>query len=399
MQEFQDFPLWHISNDGLLQICWFLFHQEPFNERFEACDCLQVLSIHPMDIEIKRDGETKKVRKRKLMRYLVAELLITLKFDKDQLPSHKLGRECCTLWQKSVNQMKATFWKQHVKLLYQTQCYPYLNCTKSGNYKGLLDFQRHNSFTISLRFAPISWLNEIFKKWLANRVFFLMLVDFYIEKCSKLDSLYLLVKLNITFFVSYHGMMWVVADFEWKNQNHVENISIKCTYSKNFIYHQKHYHEHFLFPSISGKKTDIIHTAKKKLDQLHAIDMQHAPAKLPSKLHMLSYVEFLAQSLCIKAWLNQFWSMVGVSTEASWDFLHVNCRQLSKFFCNVWSSNLGCLNNILACVKLDSWFALTLMEQHQKKASLLYAIPLLPPTLQYWWQKKTARLRLFGPGV
>ncbi|KNZ54290.1 putative signal peptide protein [Puccinia sorghi] len=60
--------------------------------------------------------------------------------------------------------------------------------------------------------------------------------------------------------------------------------------------------------------------------------MQHAPAKLPFKLHMFAYVEFLAQSLCIKAWLNHFWSMVGVKTEASWDFLNVNCRHLSKFF-------------------------------------------------------------------
>ncbi|KNZ56312.1 hypothetical protein VP01_2436g2 [Puccinia sorghi] len=27
------------------------------------------------------------------------------------------------------------------------------------------------------------------------------------------------------------------------------------------------------------------------------------------------------------SWLNHFWSMVGGTTEASWDFLHVNCRQ------------------------------------------------------------------------
>ncbi|KNZ63692.1 hypothetical protein VP01_1111g3 [Puccinia sorghi] len=30
--------------------------------------------------------------------------------------------------------------------------------------------------------------------------------------------------------------------------------------------------------------------------------------------------------------LNQFWRKVGVTIEASWEFLHVNCRQLSKFF-------------------------------------------------------------------
>ncbi|KNZ59292.1 hypothetical protein VP01_1765g3 [Puccinia sorghi] len=56
---------------------------------------------------------------------------------------------------------------------------------------------------------------------------------------------------------------------------------------------------------------------------LRIFDMQHPPAKLPFKLHIFSCVEFLAQSLCI-----------GVTTEASWDFLHVNCRQLSKFFCS-----------------------------------------------------------------
>ena len=41
----------------------------------------------------------------------------------------------------------------------------------------------------------------------------------------------------------------------------------------------------------------ILITAK-KLDQLPAVDIQHARAKLPSKLHMFAYVDFLAQSLC-----------------------------------------------------------------------------------------------------
>ena len=36
----------------------------------------------------------------------------------------------------------------------------------------------------------------------------------------------------------------------------------------------------------------------KKLSQLPAVDMQHAPAKLPSKLHLSAYVDLLAQSLC-----------------------------------------------------------------------------------------------------
>ena len=42
----------------------------------------------------------------------------------------------------------------------------------------------------------------------------------------------------------------------------------------------------------------FIHNTAKKLDQLPAVDIQHAPAKLPSKLHIFSYVDYLAQSLC-----------------------------------------------------------------------------------------------------
>jgi len=37
---------------------------------------------------------------------------------------------------------------------------------------------------------------------------------------------------------------------------------------------------------------------QKKLDQLPAVDIQHAPTKLPYKLCMFAYVDFLAQSLC-----------------------------------------------------------------------------------------------------
>ncbi|KNZ50152.1 uncharacterized protein VP01_4578g3, partial [Puccinia sorghi] len=47
-----------------------------------------------------------------------------------------------------------------------------------------------------------------------------------------------------------------------------------------------------------------------------------------------------AQLLC-KAWLNHFWRMFGVRTEASWDFLHFNCRKLSQFVlqCLKWVQN------------------------------------------------------------
>ncbi|KNZ46714.1 hypothetical protein VP01_700g4 [Puccinia sorghi] len=59
---------------------------------------------------------------------------------------------------------------------------------------------------------------------------------------------------------------------------------------------------------------------KKKLAQLPAVDMQHAPANLSSKLHQFAYLDVLSQSL-----------KFGVTIE----FLHVNCRQLSRLF--FWS--------------------------------------------------------------
>ncbi|KNZ57501.1 hypothetical protein VP01_2140g2 [Puccinia sorghi] len=54
---------------------------------------------------------------------------------------------------------------------------------------------------------------------------------------------------------------------------------------------------------LTGKKTSDMFEflnwhCKKKLAQLPAVDMQDAPAKLPSKLHMFSYVDMLEQSLC-----------------------------------------------------------------------------------------------------
>ncbi|KNZ58984.1 putative signal peptide protein [Puccinia sorghi] len=54
--------------------------------------------------------------------------------------------------------------------------------------------------------------------------------------------------------------------------------------------------------------------------------MQHAQAKLSSKLHLFAYVDVLAQSMCS---MN---SDCASKLEASWEFLHVNCRKLSKFF-------------------------------------------------------------------
>ncbi|KNZ56537.1 hypothetical protein VP01_237g4 [Puccinia sorghi] len=57
---------------------------------------------------------------------------------------------------------------------------------------------------------------------------------------------------------------------------------------------------------------------KRKLAQLPAVDMQHSPAKLTSKLHLFA--------CCTKAWLNNFGRKVGLAPKALLDFLHVNCR-------------------------------------------------------------------------
>ncbi|KNZ57969.1 hypothetical protein VP01_2028g1 [Puccinia sorghi] len=76
------------------------------------------------------------------------------------------------------------------------------------------------------------------------------------------------------------------------------------------------------------------HALQKKLAQLPAVDMWHAPAKLSSKLHLFACVDVLEQSL-----------RVGVTTEASWVFLHFNCRKLSNFFVAVMISNALTIKN------------------------------------------------------
>jgi len=42
----------------------------------------------------------------------------------------------------------------------------------------------------------------------------------------------------------------------------------------------------------------MYHCKKNLINCLPAVDIQHSPAKLPSKLHMFAYGDFLAQSLC-----------------------------------------------------------------------------------------------------
>ncbi|KNZ51312.1 hypothetical protein VP01_3g3 [Puccinia sorghi] len=49
---------------------------------------------------------------------------------------------------------------------------------------------------------------------------------------------------------------------------------------------------------MSTVTASLIFFSQKKLAQLPAVDMQHAPAKLPSKLHLFACVDFMAQSLC-----------------------------------------------------------------------------------------------------
>ncbi|KNZ44102.1 hypothetical protein VP01_950g3 [Puccinia sorghi] len=59
---------------------------------------------------------------------------------------------------------------------------------------------------------------------------------------------------------------------------------------------------------------------KKKLAQLPGVDMQHGPAKLSSKVCIFRFFGTVNVQY------------VGLTTGASWEFLRVNCRQLSKFF-------------------------------------------------------------------
>ena len=73
-------------------------------------------------------------------------------------------------------------------------------------------------------------------------------------------------------------------------------------------------------------------TLQKKLSQLPAVEMQNAPAKLPSKLHLSAYVDLLAQSLCIKPWLNHSWRKVWVTPQAPLEFLQVVAPVALQFF-------------------------------------------------------------------
>ncbi|KNZ58227.1 hypothetical protein VP01_1971g3 [Puccinia sorghi] len=90
-----------------------------------------------------------------------------------------------------------------------------------------------------------------------------------------------------------------------------------------------------------------------KLTQMPAVDMQHAPAKLSSKLHLFAYLtcNMLQPSFHPNStsWFKHFCRMVGVTTDTSWEFLHVNCRQLRNSFlqCCVF-----CTSTLIARAKL-----------------------------------------------
>ncbi|KNZ62533.1 hypothetical protein VP01_1258g2 [Puccinia sorghi] len=84
-----------------------------------------------------------------------------------------------------------------------------------------------------------------------------------------------------------------------------------------------------LLMGLSATKRINVVTLQKKLSQLPAVDMQDSPSKLPSKLNMFAYLDFLAHDWAVFTVTLQ---MVSVTTEASWEFLNVNCRQSSKFF-------------------------------------------------------------------
>ncbi|KNZ53308.1 hypothetical protein VP01_3283g1 [Puccinia sorghi] len=58
-----------------------------------------------------------------------------------------------------------------------------------------------------------------------------------------------------------------------------------------------------------------------------------------------------------QSFLNHFWRKVGVMTEASWELLHVNCRQLSKFY-------LQCFLFVMYFFFLSSLSGLKYMKRH-----------------------------------
>ncbi|KNZ52027.1 hypothetical protein VP01_3723g1 [Puccinia sorghi] len=136
-----------------------------------------------------------------------------------------------------------------------------------------------------------------------------------------------------------------VKEIEIDHLNYLEMFHFQ---SKNF----DNLRQNKIQPKMKKERMKWHHTLQKKLDELHAADMQHAPAKLPSKLHMLSYVEFLAKSMCSLhsdcASKLASWDFLHV-TEASWDFLHVNCRQLSNtIHTRLWNHDLSLtLNKLL----------------------------------------------------
>ena len=50
--------------------------------------------------------------------------------------------------------------------------------------------------------------------------------------------------------------------------------------------------------TVTAYVISILLALENKLAQLPVVDVKHAPAKLPSKLHLFAFVNFLEQSLC-----------------------------------------------------------------------------------------------------
>ena len=86
---------------------------------------------------------------------------------------------------------------------------------------------------------------------------------------------------------------------------------------------------------IFSLRTIYVHCNKNLLNCLQLRCSMHQPSCHPNST--FSCVDCLAQWLCIKGLLNQSWRKVGVTPQTSLDFLHVNCRQLSKFSLQWWA--------------------------------------------------------------
>ncbi|KNZ52710.1 putative signal peptide protein [Puccinia sorghi] len=97
-----------------------------------------------------------------------------------------------------------------------------------------------------------------------------------------------------------------------------------------------------------------------------------------------------AQLLCIKALLSCSQRKVGVTKEAFWEFLHFNCRQLSKFSLQILDLRFGL---IVKGYPMVEGLLIQLQGSKRKKIIIMnmglkmaYTLMMFPPHLPGWWK-------------